>query len=71
MLPWAVGDFSSFTSAADPTCMFLPFLCPESWRGQERTASGSMAQDLWLRCWWHCCSPSFPSNTGLQAQAPA
>lgn len=44
VLPCAVGNFLSFTSAADPKCMLLPFLCPENWRGQESTASGSMAQ---------------------------
>lgn len=71
MLPRAVGGFLSFTSAADPKCMVLPFLCPEHWRGQERRARGSMAQDPWLRCWWHCCSPSSSSNMGLQALAPA
>lgn len=71
VLPHAVNDFLSFTSAADLKCMVLPFLCPGCWRGQEKTASSSMAQNLWLRCWWHCCSSSSPSNTGMQAQAPA
>lgn len=42
----AVGDFLSFAWAADPQCMVLPVLCPEHWRGQERTASGSMAHEL-------------------------
>lgn len=71
VLTRAVDDFLSFTSAADPKRTVLPFLCPGHWRGQEKTASSSMAQDPWQRCWWHCCSPSSPSNTGLQAQAPA